>query len=59
VVASDLPDDLAYQLTGLLFRYQTELAAVHPAANDIRRDTAPRTEPVPLHAGAARYYSAG
>jgi uncharacterized protein len=59
VVDEHMPADLAYQLTGLLFRYQTELAAVHPAAKDIRRDTAPRTAPVPLHDGAARYYSTG
>jgi TRAP transporter TAXI family solute receptor len=59
VVGEDMPDDVAYQLTGLLFRYQSELAAVHPAANDIKRDTAPKTDPVPLHAGAARYYTAG
>jgi uncharacterized protein len=59
VVDAQMPDDLAYQLTGLLFQYQTELAAVHPAAKDIKRDTAPHTDPVPLHDGAARYYSAG
>ena len=59
VVSTAMPSDLAYQLTSLLFRYQAELAAVHPAANDIRRDTAPQTDPVPLHDGAARYYSAG
>ncbi len=59
VVSAGMPADLAYQLTGLLFRYQTELAAVHPAANDIKRDTAPQTDPVPLHEGAARYYSTG
>lgn len=59
VVSAEMPGDLAYQLTSLLFRYQAELAAVHPAANDIKRDTAPQTDPVPLHDGAARYYSAG
>lgn len=59
VVGEDMPADVAYQLTGLLFRYQSELAAVHPAANDIKHDTASQTEPVPLHAGAARYYTSG
>jgi TRAP transporter TAXI family solute receptor len=58
VVDPGMPDDLAYQLTGLLFRYQIELAAVHPAADSIKRTTAPQTDPVPLHPGAARYYSA-
>lgn len=59
VVDANMPDDVAHQLTGMLFQYQAELAAVHPAANDIKRDTAPRTDPVPLHPGAARYYTAG
>ena len=59
VVSANMPSDLAYQLTSLLFRYQAELAAVHPAANDIKRDTAPQTDPVPLHDGAARYYKSG
>jgi uncharacterized protein len=59
VVDASMPNDLARQLTGLLFQYQTELAAVHPAANDIKRETAPRTDPVPLHPGAQRYYAAG
>ena len=59
VVHADMPSDLAYQLTSVLFRYQSELAAVHPAANDIKRDTAPQTDPVPLHDGAARFYTGG
>jgi TRAP transporter TAXI family solute receptor len=59
VVTADMPADLAYQLTKLLFDYQSELAAVHPAAGDIRRETARQTDPVPLHSGAQRYYSSG
>jgi hypothetical protein len=59
VVEQAMPSGLAYQLTGLLFRYQTELAKVHPAANDIKRNTAPQTAPVPLHPGAARFYQGG
>jgi TRAP transporter TAXI family solute receptor len=59
VVGVAMPADLVYQLTKLLFQYQTELAAVHPAANGIRRDSAPTTDPVPLHPGAARYYKTG
>jgi TRAP transporter TAXI family solute receptor len=59
VVNPSMPVDLAYQLTGLLFRYQVELAAVHPAADAIKRTTALQTDPVPLHPGAAQYYSAG
>jgi TRAP transporter TAXI family solute receptor len=57
VVDQAMPVTLAYQLTGLLFRYQSELAKVHPVANDIKRTTAPQTNPVPLHPGAARFYN--
>ncbi|GAA5181222.1 TAXI family TRAP transporter solute-binding subunit [Rugosimonospora acidiphila] len=56
VVDAGMPSDLAYRLTGLLFDYQSELARVHPVANDILRNTAPDTNPVPLHPGAARFY---
>jgi uncharacterized protein len=59
VVAAGMPVDLVYELTRLLFQYQPELAAVHQAANGIQRDTAPSTQPVPLHAGATRYYGGG
>jgi TRAP transporter TAXI family solute receptor len=59
VVERTMPEALAYQLTGLLFRYQSELAKVHPVANDIKRDTAPETSPVPLHPGAVRFYQGG
>lgn len=59
VASASMPADLVYQLTRLLFEYQPELAAVHQAANDIQRDVAPTTDPVPLHPGAARYYNGG
>jgi uncharacterized protein len=56
VVRPDLPDDLTYQLTRLLFDHQPELVAIHAAAKDITRDGGPKTAPVPLATGAARYY---
>jgi uncharacterized protein len=59
VVSASMPASLVYQLTRLLFAYQSELAKVHPAANDIQRDTAMVTDPVPLHPGASRYYNGG
>jgi TRAP transporter TAXI family solute receptor len=55
-VLPELPDDLAYQLTRLLFDYQNELAAAHPEGHNYTREAAPHTEPVPLHPGAHRYY---
>jgi uncharacterized protein len=55
-VRPELPDDLAYQLTRLLFDYQNELAAAHPEGHNHTREAAPHTEPVPLRPGARRYY---
>jgi TRAP transporter TAXI family solute receptor len=55
-VLPELPDDLAYQLTRLLFDHQDELAAAHPEGRNYTREAAPHTEPVPLHPGARRYY---
>lgn len=59
VVDSAMPDDLAYELTKLLFEYQSELAAVHPEGKNILRAVAPKTHPVPLAIGAQRYYNSG
>ncbi|MGH3712434.1 MAG: TAXI family TRAP transporter solute-binding subunit [Micromonosporaceae bacterium] len=56
VVSEKLPDQLAYDVTKLLFDYQDELVKVHPEAKNIARDNAPKTEPVKLHPGAKRYY---
>jgi hypothetical protein len=56
VVPESIPDDLAYELTRLIFDYQHELAAVHPEWRNVNRLVAPLTNPVPLHPGAARFY---
>jgi TRAP transporter TAXI family solute receptor len=59
VVSPSMPDDLAYNLTKLIFQYQAELITLHPEAKNIKRESAPNTQPVPLHPGAQRYYSGG
>lgn len=56
VVPASIPEDLAYDLTRLIFDYQHELAAVHPEWRNVDRATAQLTNPVPLHEGAARFY---
>ncbi|MCW2641209.1 MAG: transporter solute receptor, family [Dactylosporangium sp.] len=56
LVPADMPDDLAYNLTKVLFDHQAELATVHPEGGNFDRATAPNTEPVVLHPGARRYY---
>jgi uncharacterized protein len=56
VVKDTMSDDLAFKLTELLFTRQADLVKVHPEAANIKRDLAPRTDPVTLHPGAQRYY---
>ena len=56
VVKDTMSDDLAFKLAELLFTRQADLVKVHPEAANIKRDLAPRTEPVQLHPGAERYY---
>ncbi|MGC9670457.1 TAXI family TRAP transporter solute-binding subunit [Planosporangium sp. 12N6] len=59
LVTDDMPDDLAYQLTKVLFEHQAELAKVHPEGGNFDRANGQYTQPVPLHPGAQRYYREG
>ncbi|MFG2110742.1 TAXI family TRAP transporter solute-binding subunit [Micromonospora chersina] len=59
LVAADMPDQLAYDLTRVLFTWQGELIKVHPEAANFTRESAAVTEPIPLHPGAVRYYRNG
>ncbi|MFP4303598.1 TAXI family TRAP transporter solute-binding subunit [Rhodosalinus sp.] len=56
VVHADMDEDLAYQITMNMFENVDELIAVHPAANDTTVDFALGATPIPMHAGALRYY---
>lgn len=56
VVSAGMPDQLAYDLTRLLFEHQPELARVHPEGGNFDRAGALLTDPVPLHPGARHYY---
>ena len=55
VCRSDLSEDLVYQLTRAFFEQLPALARDHGEAALIDPEQAPAT-PIPLHAGAARYY---
>ena len=48
--------DLAYQMTKLIFENLPELATAHASGKEIKLETAPIGNPIPLHPGAARYY---
>jgi TRAP transporter TAXI family solute receptor len=56
VVNADMDEELAYELTKLLFENTDELIAVHPAANDTTIEFSIDSTPVPFHDGALRYY---
>lgn len=56
VVHADMDDELAYQVTKLIFERVEDLRAIHPAANDTTVEFTMSATPIPLHPGALRYY---
>lgn len=56
VTSSAVSDDLAYQMTRLIFDSLPELANAHVAGKEIKPESAAAGSPVPLHPGAVRYY---
>lgn len=56
IVNADLDEDLAYNLTKLLFEKKDDLVAVHSAAENLTVDFTLEATPVPLHPGAIRYF---
>src|SRR2546429_9599681 len=56
VTSSAVSDDLAYQMTRLIFESLPELANSHAAGKEIKLESAAMGSPVPLHPGAIRYY---
>jgi uncharacterized protein len=56
VTSTAVSDDLAYQMTKLIFESLPELANSHVAGKDIKLENAANGSPIPLHPGAIRYY---
>jgi TRAP transporter TAXI family solute receptor len=56
VVNRSMPDDLAYNITRVLFAKQADLAAIHPEARHLSLATAIKGSPAELHPGALRFY---
>jgi uncharacterized protein len=56
VVNESMDEQMAYDITRLLFDQQDALAEAHPEANNLNIDTAPQVPPLELHPGAQRYY---
>ena len=58
VVNEAMDEQLAYDVTRVLFERQPELAAIHPEARKLSLKTATTGSPVDFHAGAVRFYRA-
>jgi len=56
VVNRSMPEQLAYDITRVMFEKQPELAGIHPEARKLSIDTATKGSPVDFHPGALRYY---
>jgi TRAP transporter TAXI family solute receptor len=56
VTSSAVSDDLAYQMTKLVYESLPELANSHAAGKEIKLEKAAMGSPIPLHPGAIRYY---
>ncbi|MCD6558391.1 C4-dicarboxylate ABC transporter substrate-binding protein [Thermococci archaeon] len=55
-VSADLPDDVVYEMTKILYEHVEDLRAVHQKAKLISLDTALDGMSIPLHPGAIKYY---
>ena len=53
---ASLDEELAYQVTRVLFEQQEELAQAHPEAENLEIHSAQQVAPLELHPGAQRYY---
>lgn len=56
VVNASMDEQLAYDITRVLHEHQSELAAIHPEARNLKLESAARNSPAAFHPGALRYY---
>jgi TRAP transporter TAXI family solute receptor len=57
VVNTAMAEDLAFDITRVLFEKKRELAAIHPEARNLSLERARIGSPAPFHPGAVRYYN--
>jgi uncharacterized protein len=57
VVNRSMPDDLAHDITRVLFEQKAELAAIHPEAAHLSLERAAGGSPAQYHPGALRFYT--
>jgi TRAP-type uncharacterized transport system substrate-binding protein len=55
-VSTSMAEQLAYDITRVLFEQQPALAAIHPEARNLSLATATKGSPADFHPGAIRYY---
>jgi uncharacterized protein len=56
VVNEEMDEELAYQITKLIFENKDALVEAHPEAENIKLEEATDVPPLDLHPGAQRYY---
>ncbi|MEI8145120.1 MAG: TAXI family TRAP transporter solute-binding subunit [Alphaproteobacteria bacterium] len=56
VTSTDVSEEAIYKITRALCENVAELPRIHGSLRDYRCETAVRDRPVPVHAGALRYY---
>ena len=56
VTHEKVSDEVAYQMTKLMFDNLSALGNAHSAAKDIKLENATKNLPIPLHPGAERFY---
>ena len=56
VVNKSMPEQLAYDITRVLFEKQPALAQIHPEARNLSLESATKRSPVEFHSGAVRHY---
>jgi TRAP transporter TAXI family solute receptor len=57
VVNRSMPDDLAYDITRVLFEKKSDLAAIHPEAAQLSHERGATGSPAEYHPGALKYYA--
>ncbi len=56
IASAEMDEDLVHSIVSTLFEQQEALIAVHPVANDMSIGFSVDANPIPFHAGAARFF---
>ena len=56
MTSSDVPDDVIYKTIKTLCEGQADLPKIHASMDAFNCKTAVKTQPIPVHPGAAKYY---